>query len=196
MTSWFRVGVAVVLLVAYSAIVIASIIATSVPFATFDTQQRGSNDNPTLSLWRNCTHINATDCTGITYYCSRSRERFDVARAFSILTIFSSALAVLCAAVAMGQILCFSDIEAGVRALQSSVRLGLATLVFSIISVAMLVVLSTEPLCEGFGRIENMDGWTLGGGAVSAACCACFALVGSCFGRIMESKISTSKLGV
>jgi hypothetical protein len=195
MANFFRVGVSITLLLIYTAIMLASIVGTALPIATFS-KSRGTNGSPTLSLWENCTHTNTTACTDITFDCSRSRDRFNTARAFTILTIIFSFLAISCSFVALVQLICYRDVEAGVKALRGCLRVGMLTLVLSIVAVAMVIVVSTEPLCEGSSRIENIEDWELGGGAISTACCACFALFGACVGRILESRISTSTLGV
>ena len=188
----FRGIVSVILLCCYTAVILASILGVALPFAEFNV---ATLDSPEISLWQNCS-LGKSNCSDLTFYCGRSRARFDTARAFGILTILVSFCNIVCCAVALAQLTCYEDVEAGVKAIRACMKFGWLTLAFSVVAMAMIVVLSVEPLCEGFVKVEDESGWKLGQGAIACAASSCFALVASCLGKILENRISTSKLGV
>lgn len=155
-----------------------------------------TNTYPKMTLWENCTRTDSGDCSDLVFHCSRSKYRFNTARAFTILTILFSTVNIISCVISLGQLVCFSNMEASVRALRACTGVGLFTLIFSIIALAMVVVVNSSPLCEGFTRLMDIEGWKIADGPISAAVCACFALVGSTVGKVMQGKISTSKLGI
>lgn len=190
--NWFRAIVSIILLLAYLVVWITSIISVSLPIATF----HYAPSTYYMSLWTNCT-LGAPDrCKSLEFFCDRSRARFDTARAFGILSILISFYCIVSVSIALVQLIRSSDVEAAAKAIRSCIYAGLCVLICSIISLALSIVISVEPLCEGFDSLKETASWQIGTGVEASAAQSAFALVATCFGRIMEKRISTSKLGV
>jgi hypothetical protein len=190
--NWLRAIVSIVLFLANLVVWITSIISVSLPIAGF----RNDTSVYYMTLWKNCTLGAPDHCHDIEYHCSRSRTRFDTTRAFAVLSILISFYCIVSVSIALVQLIRSADIEAAAKAIRSSIYAGLLVLGFSIVSMAMMIVLSVEPICEGDDSLQDDKTWVLGRGAEASAAQACFALVATCFGRIMETRISTSRLGI
>ncbi len=186
---WFRIGVALTLIVLNVGVFLTFVIGITLPLCTFD------NLGKHITMWTNCS-LGIAHCGDFDYSCGQARTRFDVARAFGILTVLLSSFCVACAVMALVQLLCYKNLDSAAAGLRGSIYGGLLTMIFSLVALALSVVISVEPLCEGRTKLEDLSGWQVGNAVVALAVGAAFSLIASCFGRVMEPRISTSKIGV
>ena len=81
----------------------ASICGVAMPVATF-----GGDKN--LYLWNNCSK-GGDKCESMQFYCQQSTDRFNVAKAFVIMTILIAFFAVVCSVLSLVHLIYYDDKE-------------------------------------------------------------------------------------